>query len=82
VSVNNFATMSPWQESKKRHFSPQIYEQPIRRLGTPQYNPNREKYWAPVHYGGKEKGLLVPAGAPVYKRDEFRGVASVDLSLD
>lgn len=82
VSVDNFATSSPWQESKKRQFSPQVYQQPIWRLGTPQYNARREKYWAPVHYGGKEAGMLVPAGAPVYQQDEFRGVVSIDTSLD
>lgn len=82
VSVDHFSSVSPWQESKKRQFNPDVYASPIWRLGTPQYNPNREKYWAPVHYGGNEAGLLVPAGAPVYKHDEFRGIVSIDTSLD
>ncbi len=75
VSVDNFATSSPWLESQKRQFSPQVYQRPIWRLGTPQYNANREKYWAPVHYGGKEAGLLVSRGTGISaRRVSRRGV--------
>jgi len=82
VSVENFSAQSPWQDSSKRKFSMDQYARPIWKMGMPENNPNREKYWGPVHFGGKDVGLLVPAGAPVYKQDDFRGVVSIETSLD
>ncbi|TXT38688.1 MAG: serine phosphatase RsbU regulator of sigma subunit [Comamonadaceae bacterium] len=82
MSVENFATLSPWQSSSNRKFDKALYDSPIWQLGQPEHNPNREKYWGPVHFGGKEVGLLVPAGAPVYNKDFFRGIVSIETSLD
>jgi sigma-B regulation protein RsbU (phosphoserine phosphatase) len=82
VSVEKFSTMSPWQASAKRRFTQDVYASPIWKMGVPENNPNREKFWGPVHFGGKEVGLLVPVGAPVYKQDDFRGVVSIETSLD
>ena len=82
TSVEDFDITSPWQESSKRRFSKARYERPIWRMGTPENNPNREKYWAPVHFGGKDTGLLVPVGVPVYNKNEFRGVVAIETSLD
>ena len=82
VSVENFSTTSPWQNSSKRKFSPNQYDRPIWQLGQPEHNPNREKYWGSVHFGGNEVGLLVPAAAPVYNKDQFRGIVSIETSLD
>ena len=82
TSVEDFDITSPWQESSTRRFSRDRYERPIWRMGTPQNNANREKYWGPVHFGGKDTGLLVPVGVPIYNRNEFRGVVSIETSLD
>ena len=82
TSIENFSITSPWLESSRRKFVVEQYDQPIWLMGTPATNPNREKYWAPVHFGGKDVGLLVPAGAPVYHQDDFRGVVSIKTSLD
>lgn len=82
TSVEDFDITSPWQDSSKRRFSRARYERPIWRMGTPENNPNREKYWAPVHFGGKDTGLLVPVGVPVYNKNEFRGVVAIETSLD
>ena len=82
TSVEDFDITSPWQESSKRRFSRDRYERPIWRMGIPENNANREKYWGPVHFGGKDTGLLVPVGVPIYNRNEFRGVVSIETSLD
>lgn len=88
VSVEHFSHAYPWLESAKRPFNHSIYETPTWRMGTPQSNPDQHKYWAPVVYGGPEVGLLAPVAAPIYdaKResgtDSFRGVVSIDTSLD
>lgn len=82
TSVEDFDITSPWLVSSKRSFTKAKYDRPIWQMGTPKNNPNREKYWAPVHFGSKETGLLVPAGAPIYNHDDFRGVVSIETSLD
>ena len=82
TSVENFDITSPWQESSKRKFETARYQRPVWRMGTPESNPNREKYWAPVHFGGKDTGLLVPVGVPIYNHNEFRGVVAIETSLD
>ncbi len=82
LSKDNFAIRSPWQESAKQRFYPDFYNQPVWKMGVPASNPNREKYWSSAYFGGKEKGVLVTAAAPVYAADSFRGVIMIDTSLD
>ncbi len=52
------------------------------RLGQPQANPSRLKYWGSPHFGGVDLGLLVPVAAPVYEGDRFIGVVAVDMRLE
>lgn len=82
VGVERFSIVFPWAESEKSRFSVRDYETPTWRLGTPEHDRTRHKYWAPVYYGGKDKGLLAPLGVPVYDGASFRGVVSIDTSLD
>ena len=82
VGVEQFSYVFPWQESSKERFAASDYSTSAWRMGTPEDNPTRGKYWASVHYGGKDKGLLAPVSAPIYDGDSFRGVLSIDTSLD
>jgi sigma-B regulation protein RsbU (phosphoserine phosphatase) len=82
VSVDNFSNTYPWLDASKRPYSDKLYQSQAWIMGTPEKNPTREKYWAPVYYGGTASGLLVPTAAPIYHGDKFRGVASIDTSLD
>lgn len=82
LSVDNFSNTYPWMESAKRAHNQQVYQTPLWLMGTPEQNPTREKYWAPVYFGGAATGLLVPIAAPVYHHGQFRGIVSIDTSLD
>ena len=91
VSIENFSHTYPWVEASKRPFSTSAYRTPKWLMGTPENNPDRQRYWAPVYYGGAETGLLLPVAAPVYTADygnshdtggKFRGIVSIDTSLD
>jgi sigma-B regulation protein RsbU (phosphoserine phosphatase) len=82
TSKEHFSYLYPWVESSRRAFSDSVYASPAWLFGTPEHNTNREKYWAPVEYGGPDQGLVVPAAAPVYDGGTFRGVVSIDTSLD
>lgn len=82
VGLENFSYVFPWQESKQARFSDEDYQTPIWKLGTPEVNPGRRKFWAPVYFGGRSRGLLAPVGVPVYDHSTFRGVISIDTSID
>jgi phosphoserine phosphatase RsbU/P len=82
ISREHFWNIYPWVEHDKRPFTDAIYATPVWTLGTPARNPNRERYWAPVYYAGPEQGLVVPSAAPIYDGDDFRGVVTIDTSLD
>ncbi|MDE2429143.1 MAG: SpoIIE family protein phosphatase [Burkholderiales bacterium] len=82
VSKDNFSNTYPWMSSEKRPFSKTVYQTPSWKMSQPEKNQTREKFWAPVYYGGPARGLLVPAAAPVYSGKTFRGVVSIDTSLD
>jgi len=82
IGVEAFAHQYPWSESSADRFSPGMYEAPLWTLGGPEQNPQRRKVWGPVQFGGPARGLLVPIGAPVYDGDSFRGLISLNLSLD
>lgn len=82
ISVENFSHTYPWMEAAKRPHTEQTYQSPAWLMGTPEKNPTREKYWAPVYYGGPAVGLLVPTAVPIYNKGQFRGVVSIDTSVD
>ncbi len=82
VGIEQFSIVFPWTESALSQFSVMDYATPTWHLGTPQNSNTRYKYWAPVYFAGKDKGLLAPLGAPVYDGSSFRGVVSIDTSLD
>ncbi|MFZ9408240.1 MAG: SpoIIE family protein phosphatase [Burkholderiaceae bacterium] len=82
TGIERFAHQYPWQESSGARFMPEMFDEPVWKLGGPEQNPQRRKVWGPVHFGGPDKGLLVPIAAPVYDGDSFRGLISLNLSLD
>lgn len=82
IGVERFAYIFPWQASNKEQFSSDAYGSPTWRMGGPEADPTRVKYWAPVYYAGKDKGLVTPVAAPIYDGKSFRGVLSIETSLD
>lgn len=82
TSGNGFALTGPWISSKDQPFDAKTYESVAWRLSQPAANPDRTKFWAPIYFGGKEHGLVVPAVAPVYQGPRFAGMLAVDTSLD
>lgn len=82
VSIHEFQAVLPWRPSSELTFDREIYASPIWTMGQPANNPDREKYWAPVHFGGPEHGLLAPVAASLYDGSRFSGVLWIDTSLD
>lgn len=82
IGQAGLAAISPWQESARKRFALDLFELPLWQQALPASNPQRERRWAPVSDGGREVGLQVPVGAPVYAGDRFHGVVAIHTSLD
>lgn len=82
IAVEKFSYVFPWQESSKERFTLSDYRSPTWEMGTPEADPTHEKYWPPVFYAGKDKGLLASVAAPIYDGNTFRGILSIETSLD
>lgn len=58
-------------------------EQPTFRVATPLFNPDRTPRWAfPRQDPTGGAGLVTSLSAPVYFKDEFKGVMTADFKLD
>jgi len=52
------------------------------KLGLPENNPKRERFWTKAYIDTAGKGLMVTSAAPVYEEEEFKGTVSLDLTLN
>lgn len=82
IGARNFHAALPWQPAREVPFDPAAHESELWALGEPANNPDREKFWAPVYFGGESRGLLAPIAVPLYRDQRFIGVLSIDISLD
>jgi phosphoserine phosphatase RsbU/P len=82
VSTHQFHAVLPWQPSEELPFDPKVYSSPVWAMAQPAVNPDRTKYWAPVYFAGKDRGLVVPVAVPLYQDQRFVGVLSIDTSID
>lgn len=56
--------------------------QPTYRVATPLFNQNRVPRWSYPRQDPAGAGLVVSVSAPVYFKDEFKGVMTADFQLD
>ncbi len=82
TGAEGFINIYPWVSSEDYHFSLEEFNRPFYLLGTPSKNPNRMRYWTPVYMDTAGKGLMVTVSKPVYDGDTFRGVVSLDFTLE
>jgi two-component system NtrC family sensor kinase len=57
------------------------YAAPAFGDGTPERNAERRAYWTSVQRGSADDGPRVLHAAPVYDRDDFRGVVAAEVRL-
>ena len=80
TSENNFISQYPWVPSKEFKFSESIKNMDFYTSATPQNNPLRNAVWSPVYLDAAGKGLMVTLSSPIYNKDTFMGVVSLDLT--
>ncbi len=80
TSEHNFMNMYPWVSSENFKFKEELKNVEFYRIALPENNPDRKILWTPVYADFAGKGLMVTLSSPVYFKDEFRGVLSIDLT--
>ncbi|QIR15967.1 sensor domain-containing diguanylate cyclase [Shewanella aestuarii] len=67
---------------KDFYFSEYIYSKPFWSVATPENNPTNETVISELYLDAAGKGLMISISTPVYFKDEFKGVVSLDVGLD
>lgn len=81
TGAEGFINIYPWVHSSEFQYAPNLFDKPFYHLGTANQNPSRKRYWTPVYMDEAGKGLMVTVSKPVYDGDVFRGIVSLDFTL-
>lgn len=80
TSENNFIDLYPWVSSKGFTFSNVIKTSEFYIHAIPKNNPKRLRYWTPVYLDLAGKGPMVTISSPIYDKNTFKGVVSLDFT--
>jgi len=80
TSENDFINIFPWVSSQEFIFKEDLQAEKFYTYVTPQNNPLRESLWTPAYLDHAGKGLMVTLSSPIYDKDTFMGVVSIDLT--
>lgn len=80
TSENNFINMYPWISSKDFTFSEKLKTVEFYKIANPLHNPFRKIVWTPAYIDEAGKGTMITLSAPIYDKDNFKGVISLDLT--
>lgn len=81
TSENNFAYMYPFVASKDFRYTYNLKAAEFYTVVKPEYNPDRKFLWTPVYLDHAGKGLMVSVSGPIYYKNDFKGVVSLDLTV-
>lgn len=80
TSEHNFINVYPWVPSKEFAFSEQLKTRDSHKMAEPKNNPLRKSVWTSAYVDLAGKGLMVTLSAPIYNKDTFKGIVSLDLT--
>lgn len=80
TSENNFMNLYPWTPSKDQAFSKVLKSMEFYKIATPENDPTKARVWTSIYLDSAGKGLMVTLSKPIYKKDKFMGVVSIDLT--
>ena len=80
TSESNFINIFPWISSKDFKYSETLKTVEFFKVANPKNNPQRKTVWTSVYVDHAGKGLMVTLSAPVYDKDTFKGVVSLDMT--
>lgn len=82
--TNNRGIITYYPNNRLGEFLPHDYDgtaQPTYRVATPLFNPDRLPRWSFPRQDPAGTGLIISVSAPVYFKDEFKGVMTADFQL-
>ena len=83
--INNQGIITYYPNERLGENIPHDYDgtaQPSYRVATPLFNQNRVPRWSFPRQDPAGSGLIVSVSAPVYFKDEFKGVMTADFQLE
>lgn len=81
MSSQGFINLYPWVESQIYHFSAQHYQHDFYQYALPKHNKNKAHFWTKAYIDEAGQGLMVTLAAPVYQKENFKGVVALDITL-
>ncbi|MCB1140953.1 MAG: diguanylate cyclase [Leptospiraceae bacterium] len=81
ISAEHFIFISPKIHSEKSDFSEKLYSMPFYVNALPVNNPKRNLVITELYKDSLGKGLMITLSLPVYIKDRFRGVLSLDIGI-
>jgi len=70
----------PWTASEDFRYTEYLKTVEFYKVANPANDPSRSSVWTPVYLDAAGEGLMVTLSAPVYSKDDFQGVVSLDLT--
>lgn len=80
ISENNFANIYPWVSSEEFAYTEDLKTEEFYQNAIPQNDPLRKPSWSSVYMDHIGKGLVVTLSSPIYDKDSFKGVVSLNFS--
>ncbi|WP_017304461.1 ATP-binding protein [Spirulina subsalsa] len=82
LSENHFLNLYPWVRSEQAHFTEDLLTSQTYSFASPENNSEHHRFWSPVYLNPVTHQPIVTCGAPVYEKDQFRGLIALDFTLD
>lgn len=80
ISSHNFINRYPYILSEQFKFSEELKQQIFYTKASPEYNGRRQPVWSPVYINQTTKELIITYSIPIYNKDRFMGVVTIDFS--
>ncbi|EMJ96524.1 sensor domain-containing diguanylate cyclase [Leptospira alstonii] len=82
VSAQKFLYFAPQTKPSRDVFNEGLYKRPFWAQAKPEANPDRKQIITELYNDIGGQGLMITVSEPVYFRDRFIGVVSIDIGLD
>lgn len=80
TSENNFRNIYPWSLSSVFTNINEMKSSQYYKCVNAENDPSRHPMWTPAYLDHGGKGIVVTLSSPIYEKDTFRGVVSLDLT--
>ncbi|NEQ51265.1 MAG: hypothetical protein F6K11_14190 [Leptolyngbya sp. SIO3F4] len=80
LSAREFLNLYPYTSDAE--YQQAMLELSLYTQALPENNPQRKTSWTEAYLDLVGQGMMVTAAAPVYEKEQFRGIVGMDVTLD